>query len=143
MPIGQHHALSAPGLSQAHAQTRPCILRFTTASLVCLIAAGCSTATMVRRDARGGEIAVQGSFMHSMTNARTMAVEHCHGRVTLGDRQGPEQRVRFSCVRRVQRATGAPVGTPTKPSTEVLLQGPSHALHATIVGEETVGVHTL
>ena len=67
----------------------------------CLLAGGCSTATMVRQDAHAGDISVEGSYMHSISRARNMAVEHCHGPVTLTDRHaaGPRNLVTFTCLR--------------------------------------------
>jgi hypothetical protein len=46
---------------------------------------GCSASMqVVRKDARGGEIAVWGATMPAATQARHAMLEHCEGRFTVG-----------------------------------------------------------
>jgi hypothetical protein len=39
-----------------------------------------SSASLVRKDALGGRVQLQGAYMPAMGDARMLMVEHCHGR---------------------------------------------------------------
>ena len=61
-----------------------------------LAVAGCSSsAQLVRRDAAGGRVALQGAFMPAMGEARVLMAEHCHGRFEAVE-QG--SKVEFRCL---------------------------------------------
>jgi hypothetical protein len=60
-----------------------------TAAFVLLVLSGCSSsASLVRKDAIGGRVAIEGAYMPAMADARLLMVEHCQGRfeaVEVGD----------------------------------------------------------
>lgn len=71
------------------------------ASLVLIlstISVGCGTASMVRPDARGGRIELDGAYMQSMSEARVLMAEHCGGRFDAHE-DATGQSVEFTCRR--------------------------------------------
>lgn len=59
------------------------------AALLALTFCACSSsASIVRKDAIGGRVQLDGAYMPAMSDARMLMVEHCNGRfdaVELGD----------------------------------------------------------
>jgi hypothetical protein len=45
-----------------------------------------STATLVRKDALGGRVQLQGAYMPAMGDARMLMLEHCDGRFEYEER---------------------------------------------------------
>ena len=71
-------------------------------SLMITLLVGCSSsAQMVRKDATGGRIALQGAFMPAMSEAHLLMAEHCHGRFEATE-QG--EAVEFRCRRALPSA---------------------------------------
>ena len=67
----------------------------TTFGLLILTLAGCSSsAQLVRKDAVGGRVALQGAFMPAMGEARLLMAEHCGGRFDAAEQ--PDA-VEFRC----------------------------------------------
>jgi hypothetical protein len=60
-----------------------------TAAFALLALSACSTsAQLVRKDAVGGRVELQGAYMPAMAEARALMVDHCYGRydmLELGD----------------------------------------------------------
>jgi hypothetical protein len=62
-----------------------------------LCAAGCGgSAQLVRADALGGHVALEGPFMPAMSDARLLMAEHCQGRFEAVERQSGAD---FRCLR--------------------------------------------
>jgi hypothetical protein len=55
--------------------------------VVSMILTACGTATVARRDATGGQIALSGGYMPAMRAARTLMAEDCHGAFDVSDFQ--------------------------------------------------------
>lgn len=73
-----------------------------TTLFVTLTLVGCSSsAQLVRKDAVGGRVALQGAFMPAMSEAHVLMAEHCHGRFEAVEQ---ERGVEFRC--RDAAATG-------------------------------------
>ena len=73
------------------------------ASLVLIlstISVGCGTASMVRPDARGGRIELDGAYMPAMSEARVLMAEHCGGRFEV-EEQRTGGAVEFVCRREI------------------------------------------
>jgi hypothetical protein len=71
------------------------------ASLVLILSTlsvGCGTASMVRPDARGGRIELDGGYMPSMSEARVLMAEHCGGRYDVHE-EAAGGAVEFTCRR--------------------------------------------
>jgi hypothetical protein len=54
-----------------------------TCLLPCLLAVGCGSAQLVRGDADGGEVILNGSYISAVTEARAVMAEHCNGRFAV------------------------------------------------------------
>ncbi len=54
-----------------------------------------SSATLVRTDARGGHVALQGAYVPAMSDARMLMVEHCQGRFTAIEHA---DQIEFQCA---------------------------------------------
>jgi hypothetical protein len=72
-----------------------------------LAAPACSgTAYIVQADAQGGEVALEGTYIDRVAEARALMAEHCHGRFTVRDESGTavdvptraQTRAEFDCV---------------------------------------------
>lgn len=66
---------------------------------VCLVATGCGSAHMTLQNAHAGQIQLEGAFMPAMDEARTLAVEHCGGRVHLVEAHEGASQVSFACAK--------------------------------------------
>lgn len=65
-------------------------------SLALCASAGCSArASLVRSDAHGGTVALEGPFMPAMSEARLLMVDHCGGRIEVEERG---DRAEFRCT---------------------------------------------
>ena len=63
---------------------------------VMLSLSACGSATLVRKDAGGGRVALQGAYMPAMADARQLIVEQCQGRYETMERvDGVEFRCAF------------------------------------------------
>ncbi|MDD9932350.1 MAG: hypothetical protein OXT09_02025 [Myxococcales bacterium] len=58
-------------------------------------AAGCGSATLVKRDAGGGQFKLNGSYGFAMGDAREQAFEHCGGRF---EQQEQARTVTYRCL---------------------------------------------
>jgi hypothetical protein len=71
-----------------------------TTLFVTLTLVGCSSsAQLVRKDAVGGRVALQGPFMLAMGEARVLMAEHCSGRFEAVEQA---EGVEFQCRARTQ-----------------------------------------
>ncbi|MFI5307469.1 MAG: hypothetical protein ACHQ53_08965, partial [Polyangiales bacterium] len=77
----------------------------TTLFLMLTLSACSSGAQLVRKDAAGGRVALQGAYMPAMADARMLMTEHCDGRYAMTERDGA---VEFRCA-----GQGAAVQAPT------------------------------
>lgn len=55
----------------------------------------CGSATYVKKDAHGGQLALHGSYGFAMGDARTQVVAHCNSRFELRDEGGF---VKYRCI---------------------------------------------
>lgn len=63
--------------------------------ILSVITMGCGTASVVRPDARGGRIELDGAFMPAMSEARLLMAQHCGGRFDTQER--PDGSLEFTC----------------------------------------------
>lgn len=63
--------------------------------ILSVISAGCGTASMVRPDARGGRLELDGAYMPAMSEARLLMAEHCGGRFIADEHE--DGHVEFTC----------------------------------------------
>ncbi len=54
-----------------------------------------SSATLMRTDARGGNVQLQGAYVPAMSDARMLMVEHCQGRFTAIEHA---DQIEFQCT---------------------------------------------
>lgn len=66
-----------------------------TALSMLTLSACSSSATLVRTDARGGHVQLQGAYVPAMSDARMLMVEHCHGRFAAIEHA---DRIEFQCA---------------------------------------------
>jgi len=78
-----------------------------TLSFVVVALSACSSsAALVRRDAVGGRIALQGAYMPAMADARMLMTEHCDGRYQMVELRGA---IEFHCGQSVQKGEASAV----------------------------------
>ena len=78
--------------------------------LLLSLSACSGTANLVRKDALGGRVQLNGPYMPAMADARTLMVEHCNGRFDYRE-QG--EAVEFRCRHWEEATTFALLSTRT------------------------------
>ena len=85
-----------------------------TAALIVLSLSACSgSAHLVRKDATGGHIALQGPYMPAMGDARMLMAENCQGRYEAVEHGNS---VEFNCVRAKPEAARLQIAKASEPS---------------------------
>ena len=60
-----------------------------------VLTSACGSATYVRKESQGGELALRGSYGFAMGNARELVIAHCGGRYEQSERDGVLQ---YDCL---------------------------------------------
>lgn len=91
------------------------VLGMWAAMILLLGLSACGSATYVKKDARGGQLALHGSYGFAMGDARTHVVDHCNGRFEQHEERGL---LTYRCLEPDQLAAAgdAPGPSPTRDS---------------------------